>query len=66
MADLFLAVMVFAFGDYVSYISALYGIIAVLIHQVVSFIHVAIVVVDSCRCFMVHHQFDSLAVSIFV
>ena len=58
--------MVFATRNDITYITALHGIVAIFVHQIVSSFHVTFVVAERTGSFMVHHQFDAFVVGILV
>ena len=39
-----LAVMMLATGQHVAYVSALYGVVAILVHQIVGILHAALII----------------------
>ena len=52
--------------DNIAHVTAFHSIISIFIHQIESFVEVALIVDDARRSFMVHHQFHTLAVRIVV
>ena len=56
-----LSVVMFAAGDDVAYITALYGVVSIVCHKLVGFVHVAFVVAYRSGSFVMHHHFDSFA-----
>ena len=61
-----LPVMMLTAWDYIAYISALHSVVAVIFHKLVSFVHIAFIVTDRCRGFMVHHQLYPFILGIFI
>ena len=61
-----LAVVVFTAGKDITHISGFYRVISILVHQLVRFLHMALIVSDRRRAFVVHNQFDALGVRIFI
>ena len=59
-----LSVMVLATGNNIADITALYRVIAVIHHKLISFIHMTFVVTGWCGSFVVHHHFDTFACGI--
>ena len=59
-----LAVVMLAVRDDISHITALYGIVSVLVHQGVGLLHPALVINCGRRAFVVHHKADALLVRI--
>ena len=59
-----LAVVVFTVWDDIAYVSALDGVVAVFVHEIVGFFHVALIVHSGGRTLMVHHKADSLGMCI--
>ncbi len=51
-----LTVVVFAARNHISNISALDSVVAILVHELVGLVHVALIVAHRCGCLMVHHQ----------
>ena len=45
----------------VAYVSALYRVVSIVCHKLISFVHVAFVVAYRSGSFMVHHHFDPFA-----
>ena len=61
-----LTVVIFSARKDIAYITALDGVVAILVHKVVSGFHVALVVAQRTGSFVVHHKFDAFVVSVFV
>ena len=61
-----LSVMVLATGQYVTHVSALYGVISIFVHELISGFHMTFVVANGGRCFMMHDEFYAFRMSIFV
>ena len=66
VVDLELRVVVFATRNDITHITRLYCIVAIVAHELVSAVHVLLVVHDRRRGFMVHHNADALRVSIVI
>ena len=61
-----LTIVVFTHREDIAYIPAFYGIVTVLVHQLVSGFHMALVVARRARSFVVHHQFHAFRVCVVV
>ncbi len=66
MFHLLLAVVVLPAGNDIADISAFHRIIPIAVHQVICRVHMPVVVVNSRRRFVVHHQFDAFGVRVIV
>ena len=56
----------FAAWDDVAHVATLDGVVAVFVHQLIGFLHVAFVVADGGGGLVVHHQLDALRVGILI
>ena len=61
-----LAVVILAVRDDLAHVTALHGIVAVLVHQVIGLLHPALVIDGGRGAFVVHDEADALAVGILV
>ena len=52
--------------DDVAHVTALHGVVAVFVHQIIRGLEVTLVVDDARRCFIVHHQLHALRVGVVV
>ena len=55
-----LSVMCLSARQDVTYISALYCIVAIFVHEVICLLHVALIIADRRRSLMVHHKLNAL------
>ena len=60
MVDYRLAVMVLAVRDYIPHVTALNGIIAILVHEIVSLVDMTLIIDGRRRSLMVHYEPDAL------
>ena len=61
-----LSVVVFSARNDIAYIAAFHCIIAIIHHKLIGFVHVAFVIADGRRCFMMHHQLHTFALGVSV
>ena len=61
-----LAVVVLASWNDVSYVTTLYGVVAIVYHELVSLIQVTLIVTDRRGGLVVHHQTDAFAVRVII
>ena len=61
-----LTIMMFTARNHIAYIATLYCIVTVVYHKLVSFINMTFIIAYGSRSFMMHHQFHTFALSIFV
>ena len=61
-----LAVVEVATWNYITHISAFHGIVAVVVHELISFLHVSLIIGNTRTSLVMHHQFHALAVSIII
>ena len=66
VVDQRLAVVMLAVRDDVAHVAALHGIVAVLVHELVSLLHVALVIDGGRGGFVVHHEADALGMGVLV
>ena len=59
MVDFELTVVMFTTRDDIAYIAGLDSIIAVILHELVSTIHVLLVIHHRRRCLVMHHDFNT-------
>ena len=60
MVDYRLAVMVLAVRDYIPHVTALHGIIAILVHEIVSLVDMTLIIDGRRRSLVVHYEPDAL------
>ena len=61
-----LSVVVLSARNHITHVTTLYGIVTMVYHKLVSLVHVALVVTNRRRGFVVHHQAHALAMCILV